>query len=165
MSDLADSIRYVCPKCGYDLRGIEPDGYRVGCPECGGGWFPAQLGDCAETLHQRIRSVYLRWGLGGGIVVAAMVTASVGWALATLIAHRWSTGPMFSVVASGSCVVVVLLLWGAALRCTGRSFTRVFDSCGLGDPERRTMRATGVVFLMHIALIVVACIGVWMVLR
>lgn len=62
----------ACPKCGYDLRGLE----KLRCPECGFRMPPGACPDCAG------RGSWLTFGFvkaGAGCIVGGGLLIGVGW--------------------------------------------------------------------------------------
>ncbi len=152
--------RAACPKCGYDLRGIEPDGYEVVCPECGGRWYPGQLGEVGSLLDRRIRSVHLWWGWVGGIVSAVCFTASFVWVLFAFILRAWSGASHTMVIWSLAPVGIVMVVWVALIFRVHRSFRRVYSEHDLDALRARAMQSTGKVVLVHITMVLAVWIAI-----
>jgi hypothetical protein len=117
-----------CAGCGYDLRGLPPDGR---CPECGGS-IPASLaqaaaaplaaGDDAAALHPWWRREMI---LAASTALAAAVVPTVAIAVAVVALRRnGESQPWLIVVLAAAWV----LQWYAALK---------FTTAEPGFPQRR----------------------------
>jgi hypothetical protein len=102
------------------------------------------------TLARSVRSVYIRWGVGVGIMVGIATVAAFAGAIVMLVLPGERT--VFAAVAAGLIFLSIPVVWWLVLRSAGRSFKRVFAAHGCDDAGPRSAQCAGWVFLMHIAM-------------